>query len=114
MRGLEMCVVVLDVRWEYVCCCVLSVFFFFWLMIRRPPRSTRTDTLFPYTTLFRSNGEPERGVMVQRPRVQDCLVLRHVQERREGVDLAALMVDDDLGPSGRTAGCHGLPICADD
>src|SRR3546814_6215138 len=31
---------------------VYSVFFF--LMIRRPPRSTRTDTLFPYTTLFRS------------------------------------------------------------
>src|SRR3546814_12117079 len=29
-----------------------SIFFF--LMIRRPPRSTRTDTLFPYTTLFRS------------------------------------------------------------
>src|SRR3546814_8387077 len=30
----------------------MSVFFF--LMILRPPRSTRTDTLFPYTTLFRS------------------------------------------------------------
>src|SRR3546814_4055974 len=29
---------------------------FFLLMIRRPPRSTRTDTLFPYTTLFRSTG----------------------------------------------------------
>src|SRR3546814_13349193 len=28
--------------------------FFFCLMIRRPPRATRTDTLFPYTTLFRS------------------------------------------------------------
>src|SRR3546814_3065306 len=28
---------------------------FFFLMIRRPPRATRTDTLFPYTTLFRSN-----------------------------------------------------------
>src|SRR3546814_5663425 len=28
--------------------------FLFFLMIRRPPRSTRTDTLFPYTTLFRS------------------------------------------------------------
>src|SRR3546814_15775351 len=27
-------------------------------MIRRPPRSTRTDTLFPYTTLFRSRGRP--------------------------------------------------------
>src|SRR3546814_18947505 len=30
------------------------VFILFFLMIRRPPRSTRTDTLFPYTTLFRS------------------------------------------------------------
>src|SRR3546814_685873 len=36
--------------------------FIFFLMIRRPPRSTRTDTLFPYTTLFRSviyQGRPE-------------------------------------------------------
>src|SRR3546814_11445478 len=33
---------------------VYLVFLFFFLMIRRPPRSTRTDTLFPYTTLFRS------------------------------------------------------------
>src|SRR3546814_1067823 len=31
------------------------LFYFFFLMIRRPPRSTRTDTLFPYTTLFRSD-----------------------------------------------------------
>src|SRR3546814_21185790 len=31
------------------------LFCFFFLMIRRPPRSTRTDTLFPYTTLFRSS-----------------------------------------------------------
>src|SRR3546814_18056278 len=34
-----------------------SIYFshtFFFLIIRRPPRSTRTDTLFPYTTLFRS------------------------------------------------------------
>src|SRR3546814_17048926 len=41
-----------------LCCychfCNLSLFCFFFLMIRRPPRSTRTDTLFPYTTLFRS------------------------------------------------------------
>src|SRR3546814_15360806 len=34
--------------------CELFDDFFFFLMIRRPPRSTRTDTLFPYTTLFRS------------------------------------------------------------
>src|SRR3546814_20571536 len=32
------------------------LYFIFFLMIRRPPRSTRTDTLFPYTTLFRSCG----------------------------------------------------------
>src|SRR3546814_19970168 len=32
----------------------LFAVFIFFLMIRRPPRSTRTDTLFPYTTLFRS------------------------------------------------------------
>src|SRR3546814_16749419 len=37
--------------WKFVVCS-----FFFFLMIRRPPRSTRTDTLFPYTTLFRSDG----------------------------------------------------------
>src|SRR3546814_3849895 len=34
--------------------CDFILIFFFFLMIRRPPRSTRTDTLFPYTTLFRS------------------------------------------------------------
>src|SRR3546814_15064465 len=40
-----------------VCRCISLVFMvFFFLMIRRPPRSTRTDTLFPYTTLFRSPG----------------------------------------------------------
>src|SRR3546814_8950039 len=33
---------------------------FFFLMIRRPPRSTRTDTLFPYTTLFRSEDRTAR------------------------------------------------------
>src|SRR3546814_5232824 len=34
---------------------------FFFLMIRRPPRSTRTDTLFPYTTLFRSRRRHAAG-----------------------------------------------------
>src|SRR3546814_14130131 len=33
------------------------LFMLFFLMIRRPPRSTRTDTLFPYTTLFRSTDD---------------------------------------------------------
>src|SRR3546814_13922033 len=35
----------------------------FFLMIRRPPRSTRTDTLFPYTTLFRSLGNIYRMLL---------------------------------------------------
>src|SRR3546814_19454947 len=45
----------------YLCACKLSwllsvsiCLIFFFLMIRLPPRSTRTDTLVPYTTLFRS------------------------------------------------------------
>src|SRR3546814_279458 len=36
----------------------LLLIWFFFLMIRRPPRSTRTDSLFPYTTLFRSHEYP--------------------------------------------------------
>src|SRR3546814_15355228 len=40
----------------------------FFLMIRRPPRSTRTDTLFPYTTLFRS-----RAGLDRRPRRRAAL-----------------------------------------
>src|SRR3546814_15028047 len=43
--------------------CILCVYYvyFFFLMIRRPPRSTRTDTLFPYTTLFRSRRGESRN-----------------------------------------------------
>src|SRR3546814_20792190 len=39
-------------------------------MIRRPPRSTRTDTLFPYTTLFRSHVADEEDAIVQAPRMR--------------------------------------------
>src|SRR3546814_14383468 len=41
------------IRIDVVCTYIVNCICFF-LMIRRPPRSTRTDTLFPYTTLFRS------------------------------------------------------------
>src|SRR3546814_16009487 len=41
-------------------------------MIRRPPRSTRTDTLFPYTTLFRS---PCRSAMPETAFFSDTLIL---------------------------------------
>src|SRR3546814_1193681 len=50
------------------------VIFFFFLMIRRPPRSTRTDTLFPYTTLFRSGD-------ARRDRLPEA---RHRYRRRPG------------------------------
>src|SRR3546814_18140423 len=45
------------------CTCVpcVSCGFVFFLLIRRPPRSTRTDTLFPYTTLFRSQRRAPPG-----------------------------------------------------
>src|SRR3546814_17495260 len=42
----------------------------FFLMIRRPPRSTRTDTLFPYTTLFRSWGLIDSGKPFSSHRLQ--------------------------------------------
>src|SRR3546814_12928733 len=45
--------------------CLYSFYFFFFLMIRRPPRSTRTDTLFPYTTLFRSEQDAVVGRLHQ-------------------------------------------------
>src|SRR3546814_15666384 len=51
---------------------------FFFLMIRRPPRSTRTDTLFPYTTLFRSppwNHRSARLAAAKRSRHQEIFVL---------------------------------------
>src|SRR3546814_21057011 len=44
-------------------------------MIRRPPRSTRTDTLFPYTTLFRSNGASWRSpqiIFFRGPKRRQC------------------------------------------
>src|SRR3546814_17060324 len=60
----------LDHTLVYVCILFRSIIvceccFFFFLMIRRPPRSTRTDTLFPYTTLFRS---ADGNTLEQRPR----------------------------------------------
>src|SRR3546814_15592019 len=49
---------------------VLHLIFFF-LMIRRPPRSTRTDTLFPYTTLFRSSSAFEDFSPADRQKLVD-------------------------------------------
>src|SRR3546814_2404554 len=63
----------------YVTCCCFIWFFF--LMIRRPPRSTRTDTLFPYTTLFRSLRARFGGDGGARQHPRDLLAARGVVER---------------------------------
>src|SRR3546814_17248251 len=47
-------------------------------MIRRPPRSTRTDTLFPYTTLFRSASSKTLRLFQARPVAVLPLVVRHL------------------------------------
>src|SRR3546814_8292336 len=63
-------------------------------MIRRPPRSTRTDTLFPYTTLFRSDGARlYRGGALSWP----LGAVRDVVTERGGLGLPSLrlVVDDD-------------------
>src|SRR3546814_3089376 len=84
-------------------------------MIRRPPRSTRTDTLFPYTTLFRSrvcSGDVER----QRRRLRHAirpfqlhvrrqrrLAVAHVDERANRLDARGRPgVDPDRLPDARS------------
>src|SRR3546814_4202965 len=50
-------------------------------MIRRPPRSTRTDTLFPYTTLFRSD-RPGHGAGLDRGRRRPAADRIHARARQ--------------------------------
>src|SRR3546814_3238234 len=53
------------------------MFVFFFLMIRRPPRSTRTDTLFPYTTLFRSDHDGPLAALLHRLQAKHILQVNH-------------------------------------
>src|SRR3546814_2283680 len=65
-------------------------------MIRRPPRSTRTDTLFPYTTLFRSDhrrcGGAVAGAAPLEEEAADEIALRHHGVQRS-VDMGERMVE---------------------
>src|SRR3546814_20009976 len=67
-------------------------------MIRRPPRSTRTDTLFPYTTLFRSRSASLDNEEVDRARRVVLAGLRRDQEevRQRGVRAPDLAAVDDV------------------
>src|SRR3546814_18018302 len=53
---------------------------FFFLMIRRPPISTRTDTLFPYTTLFRSKIGDHVGWNSEAGRVSGRIIKVHTRD----------------------------------
>src|SRR3546814_4013764 len=78
---------------------------FFFLMRRRPPRSTRTDTLFPYTTLFRS--EQQRGRAAIEDHVRGVGVGTDRCERAEtGRSAAALLHCCGLRQIARTDGGH--------
>src|SRR3546814_14696316 len=78
-------------------------------MIRRPPRSTRTDTLFPYTTLFRSlhhdipltvqqtkpsNGKPQRESYPSQEAFMEALMTWRAAAANAGPDVAA--IENDL------------------
>src|SRR3546814_1801315 len=63
-------------------------------MIRRPPRSTRTDTLFPYTTLFRS---ADRSVgLREEPLRQGISFDRGSSRRRSGLGVGSLRCPTDV------------------
>src|SRR3546814_9119422 len=66
--------------------CVLECLFirFFFLIIRRPPRATRTDTLFPYTTLFRSAAIAGGFILNAMPCVFPILSLKALSLARSG------------------------------
>src|SRR3546814_18238481 len=86
-----------------ILCCLITFSLLFFLRIRRPPKATRTDTLFPYTTLFRSS-----QLFAQ---VLDAKFAPHPGEVVGGhrvvrVELAAAAVFEMLEPPG-----YSVPAC---
>src|SRR3546814_16557884 len=86
--------------WWYVC----SVLFF--LFVRRPPRSTRTDTPFPYTTLFRSCTTNER----RRPS-GGCARARIRRDRPRALCGDAAGPDGGAGVADRASGQRSAAPC---
>src|SRR3546814_14019469 len=78
-------------------------------MIRRPPRSTRTDTLFPYTTLFRSLDRVARLpghlilVIARGEKIRDLGAQRPDQRRRAAIEREAGIVQRPIGCLDRQA-----------
>src|SRR3546814_12491162 len=80
------------------------------LMIRRPPRSTRTDTLFPYTTLFRSVGV---GARVRVHGVGQAALLADLLEQPAGHAAAEDLVGHGHGPAVVVEGRQAAPAEAE-
>src|SRR3546814_2431424 len=82
--------------------------FCFFVMLRRPPRSTRTDTLFPYTTLFRSPcREPRRNQLVERGAQMTSHFQNQHRQREHEPDPEAAGHVDEFGARPRL-GSRGL------
>src|SRR3546814_12769871 len=69
-------------------------------MIRRPPRSTRTDTLFPYTTLFRSIDGDIGGTDFRHEQPHS---INDIVERRQRAGLVAIASADQIGGTRRAS-----------
>src|SRR3546814_11816329 len=74
-------------------------------MIRLPPRSTRTDTLFPYTTLFRSVRRDRRGTWAMLSRFERMLIGRYLLP---GVGGRIVLLVAAIGMLGVTIGVASL------
>src|SRR3546814_9447235 len=84
----------------------------FFLMIRRPPRSTRTDTLFPYTTLFRSrlSGVRGRAASVRRAVLSGLDPVHHLRSGGGlSVSMGRFAGGDRVGRMGRDDGLPDRP-----
>src|SRR3546814_6612501 len=110
--------------------CIIFLLFF---MLRLPPRSTRTDTLFPYTTLFRSPGSHRRWRAPRRWNLLICSARSHAAFQGDAqytrwikrtasapVDIHKKLIEllhiEDIGGGQECAQTHSLPseLCVDD
>src|SRR3546814_19231679 len=89
----------------------------FFLMIRRPPRSTRTDTLFPYTTLFRARADIDQKTAARdAARAQVAVAEAQLNEMRARIDRldirapeAGIVLERSVEP-GQVVGQGGSPL----
>src|SRR3546814_18603170 len=99
--------------------------YIFFIIIPRPPRSTRTDTLFPYTTLFRSKDgfgakvrEWNKTALIEQWRerwadhvnraLAECDIDARIDHRSLEAQGIALEPQDKIGPAASRIGGHGL------